>query len=234
MRRFFARSRPTFLVNAWCRLVGSHTLRARSFTEKAKSVLPADKFTRRPLTSEPSCFLWIQQLMVWCSPRSSRLQRQLCLIEQNCDVTWIRFALSTTRSHSDACSDCARLLHTTRAPNQEVPCTPIEELRPSASSISRFQFCQDLKVVSTDQRVDLQSIVIPDARTTSSVSLRFRYLCNLVLPVSPGSPNAGTPSWSKTGRRKINHVLGFPCWPSVWHCVSPYHGDCFFGDLAGP
>ena len=141
MRRFFARSRPTFLVNAWCRLVGSHTLRARSFTEKAKSVLSADKFTRRPLTSEPSCFLWIQQLMVWCSPRSSRPQRQLCLIEQNCDVTWIRFALSTTRSHSDTCFDCARLLHTTRAPNQEVLCTPIEELCPSASSISRFQFC---------------------------------------------------------------------------------------------
>ena len=93
---------------------------------------------------------------------------------------------------------------------------------------------QDLKVVSTDQRVDLQSIVNPDARTTSSVSLRFRYLCNLVLPVSPGSPNACKPSWSKTGRRKINHVLGFPCWPSVWHCVSPNHGDCFFGDLAGP
>ena len=42
---------------------------------------------------------------------------------------------------------------------------------------------QDLKVVSTDQRVDLQVIVNPDARTTSSVSLRFRYLCNLVLLV---------------------------------------------------
>ena len=26
--------------------------------------------------------------------------------------------------------------------------------------------------------------------------------------------------------------LGFPCWPSVWHCALPYQGDCFFGGVA--
>ena len=27
---------------------------------------------------------------------------------------------------------------------------------------------------------------------------------------------------------------GFPCWPSAWHCASPYHGDCVLGGVAGP
>ena len=36
-------------------------------------------------------------------------------------------------------------------------------------------------------------------------------------------------------RLEHNHyLLGFPCWPSVWHCVSPYLGDCFFGGVVGP